>query len=177
MEQQILDFIINHDTWKQFKKKYQILQQCKSHFCSFTNDLTHEHNIHINIIRFVINNEYEAKLYINNINNDIRLQYSKSMICDNWIINTPCHMRLPYTDFTICDTLNDNLNVTKVYKNYCIDRNEFRKYSSYGCITLGTIMTMDIDKLNNFIKTMIELFDKIIATIHNNSNNSVITQI
>lgn len=167
MEQQILDFIENSDTWKQFKEKYQILQHYHSYFCLFTDDTKHIQINNVNIIRFKINDEYEAKLNISNDISDIYLHYYKDIYTNRYVIKTPCHVRLPYTGSKICDVLDNDFNITKVYKNYYIDINEYRKFSGFVHTIIGSISITDIDKLDKFIKKMIEIFNKIITTISN----------
>ena len=166
MENTIEDYIANHDLWKELLKKYLILQSMTEYHCTFTNDTMHA-KCDTHIIRYCINNLYQAKLVIFD---DISNAYPRISYNDNYDqkyrILMPCNITI--TELSVKDVTDDfELLATSVYKNHVIDRKDYYDFSGMclckmQCIYIKDFDTKEIDKLlSSFNKSMDTIINRI----------------
>ena len=169
MEEQIIDYIKNNNTWKNFKEIYKKIIENKKYNCIFSDEIKHIINNNVNIIRFKINDKYEAKLNITNNEEDIIIQYEKefsiSIFENKWLVRMPFNITISNINSEIISEIDNNFNITEIYKNLIIDGIEFNKFSGLNNATIGNIIINNINELDNFVNKMIELFNKIIKKI------------
>lgn len=169
MEEQIIDYIKNNNTWKNFKEIYKKIIENKEYNCIFSDEIKHIINNNVNIIRFKINDKYEAKLNITNNEEDIIIQYEKefsiSIFENKWLVRMPFNITISNINSEIISEIDNDFNITEIYKNLIIDYIEFNKFCGLNNATIGNITINNINELDNFINKMIELFNKIIKKI------------
>ena len=161
MENKILEFVNNNDTWKQFKETYKLLQQKEEYFCTFSDDMKNIQNDDVNIIRFLLNNKYEAKINIIN-NDDIKLHYDVDLFNNKWIVKAPFYVKISNVNPGIIEEIVNNLNITKIYKNHQIDYHDYAKFTGFNNVIIGNVAIKDIETLDSFIIKMTELFNKLL---------------
>ena len=165
MEEQIINYIKNNNTWKNFKEIYKKIIENKKYNCIFSDEIKHIINNNVNIIRFKINDKYEAKINITNNEEDMIIKYEKSNFDNKWILQMPFHITISNINSLIISEIDNDFNVTKIYKNSIINYSEYGKFSGLNNAKIGNIKINNINELDNFINKMIELFNKIIQKI------------
>jgi len=169
MEEQIIYYIKNNNTWKNFKEIYKKIIKNKEYNCIFSDEIKHIINNNVNIIRFKINDKYEAKLNITNNEEDIIIKYEKefsiSIFENKWLVRMPFNITISNINSVIISEIDNDFNITEIYKNLIIDDIEFNKFCGLNNAIIGTITINNINELDNFINKMIELFNKIIKKI------------
>lgn len=162
MEEQIIDYIKNNNTWNNFKEIYKIINKNTEYNCIFSDEIKHIKNNNVNIIRFKINDKYEAKINITNNEKDITIKYEKSIFDNKWILQMPFHITISNINSLIISEIDNNFNITKIYKNLILNYNEYGKFSGLNNAKIGNIKINNIDELDIFVNKMIKLLNKII---------------
>ena len=93
------------------------------------------------------------------------IKYEKSNFDNKWILQMPFHITISNINSLIISEIDNDFNVTKIYKNLIINYSEYGKFSGLNNAKIGNIKINNINELDNFINKMIELFNKIIQKI------------
>lgn len=163
MEQQIAEVINNSESWRNFKTAYISLQQIsKEYVCGIVDSMAHMQQSNVNIIRFVVNNKYEAKINITNNESEIMIRYYYNKNNNKWIIEMPFYIMLAKADNTMIDDIDDEFAITKVYKNFQLDISDHDMFMRNRSGVIGDIEITNVELLITHLEEMTKIFVKIV---------------